>query len=75
MTKRDKIALAFWYERQPIQQAAVWNTRHAQWPIWLQLGVARYMSWKYMGGAEKWYRKLWHFYIFHFTVFVFKFLK
>lgn len=57
MNKRDMIALALWYERQPLERAAIWNTRHRQQPVWLKRQFAGYMSWKYMGGSASWWRK------------------
>ena len=57
MNKRETIALAFWYERQPHARAAVWNTRHSQQPVWLKRQFAGYISWKFMGGPAAWWRK------------------
>lgn len=57
MTKRDTIALAYWYECQSLQRAAIWNTRHPQQPVWLKRRFAGYVSWKYMGGPSKWWQR------------------
>lgn len=54
MTKREKIALAYWYERQPQARAAVWNTKHSA-----GLGLfAHYISWKFLGGRAGWKKPL-----------------
>lgn len=73
MTKRDRIALALWYERQPQAQGAIWNTRHPKWPLWLQILFAGYISWKLMGGGASWYRKAVTFVAFWVTVRVMSF--
>lgn len=57
MNKRETIALAYWYERQSQSRAAIWNTKHSQQPVWLKRQFAGYISWKFMGGPAKWWRK------------------
>lgn len=58
MTKRDRIALALWHERQPRVRAAVWNTLHPRFPRWAQAQFARYVSWRFMGGHARWHQKI-----------------
>ena len=58
LNKRQSIALAFWYERQPHGRAAIWNTKHRQQPSWLLRQFAGYVSWKYMGGPSTWWNRL-----------------
>lgn len=57
MNKREAIALALWYERQPQARAAIWNTRHGG-PEWLIRLFAHYISWKFMGGRAGWKKPL-----------------
>lgn len=56
LSKRHNIALSFWYERQG-DNAHRWMTRHPKSSLRSKRWFASYISWKFMGGPEKWWAK------------------